>query len=155
MREKRKKIWIDRFQTYLSVRIALYFILYQFAVWSLFALERNLMVAMEETVGPVGVALCCFVLFLSVLVLGILFIFDAVKLTHRIVGPLYRFRKTIQALAAGEEVDPVSLRKDDFLQEMKEDFNEMLRALEQRGVIVLLKSPDAKKEQDKEQPVPA
>ena len=56
----------------------------------------------------------------SVLLLGILFILDAVKLTHRVVGPLYRFRKTIQALAAGEEVDPVTLRKDDFLQEMKE-----------------------------------
>jgi nitrogen fixation/metabolism regulation signal transduction histidine kinase len=154
MREKRKKIWIDRFQTYLSLRIAFYFILYQVAVWSLFAIERNLFAAMEETVGPAGVALCFFILVVSVLLLGILFILDAVKLTHRIVGPLYRFRKTIQALAAGEEVDPVTLRKDDFLQEMREDFNAMLRALEQRGVVVL-KTPEAKKEQDKEQPVPA
>ena len=36
--------------------------------------------------------------------LGLLFIYDAVKLTHRIVGPLYRFRKTIQAVTAGEEI---------------------------------------------------
>jgi hypothetical protein len=29
------------------------------------------------------------------------------------------------------------LRKDDFLQELKDDFNEMLKALEQRGGVVL------------------
>ena len=74
VREKRKKIWIDPFQTYLSVRIAVYFILYQAAVWSLFAIERSMLSALEETVGPAGVALGFFFLVLCVLVLGLLFI---------------------------------------------------------------------------------
>jgi len=62
---------------------------------------------------------------------------DAMHFTHRIVGPLYRFRQAIKAVASGEEVALVCLRKGDYLLEMKDDFNEMLKALEQRGAVVL------------------
>jgi len=39
--EKRKKIWIDRLQTLLSVRLALYFASYQLTIWFLFTIERG------------------------------------------------------------------------------------------------------------------
>src|SRR2546423_1418137 len=117
MRNQRKKIWIDRFQTYLSLRMSVYFILYQAAVWSLVAIERR-MVDLEETLGGVGVAYSSVITPVAVVVLAALFIYDAVVLAHRIVGPLYRFRKTIQAITAGGEVQPVVLRKNDYLTEM-------------------------------------
>ena len=137
MRNQRKKIWIDRFQTYLFVRIAAYCLLYQFAVWTLVAIQRTIFVALDGMLGS-GVA-DIFFMFLAgaVVFLGFLFVYDAVRFAHRIVGPLYRFRKVVQAITAGDEMDLVVLRKGDFLMELKDDFNEMLKVLEQRGAVTL------------------
>jgi hypothetical protein len=66
---------------------------------------------------------------------------DAVRFAHRLVGPLYRFRKTIQAIAAGEQVALVQLRRGDLLVDFQNDFNAMLEHLEQQGY-VLLKKPE-------------
>src|SRR2546430_757038 len=119
MQQKRKKIWIDRFQTTLSVRIALYFVLYQAAVWALVMIDYHMFHALAGVVGS-GVAGSFFGLFAVLVVgIGLLFIYDTVCFTHRLVGPLFRFRKTIQAIAAGEPVELVRLRKGDFLQELK------------------------------------
>ena len=54
--------------------------------------------------------------------------------------PLYRFRQAIKAIESGEELELIRLRKGDMLQEMKDDFNRMLTALEHRGVVVLKES---------------
>jgi hypothetical protein len=136
MREKRKKIWIDGFQTRLSLRIAFYFGLYQLAVWALVTTERHVFNRMEAIFGGAGVGLIAlmtgFVIFL-----GFLFIYDAIKYTHRFVGPLYRFRKTIRAITAREEVELVNLRQTDSLQELKDELNEMLKVLEECGAVTL------------------
>jgi nitrogen fixation/metabolism regulation signal transduction histidine kinase len=66
---------------------------------------------------------------------------DAVRFAHRLVGPIYRFRKTVQAIATGEPVSLVQLRRGDFLTDFRDDFNAMLRRLEQNG-FVLLKAPE-------------
>jgi nitrogen fixation/metabolism regulation signal transduction histidine kinase len=141
VRQKRKKIWIDHFQTRLSRRLALYFILYQLAVWSLFGITARI-TAMAESAGWSLSVYGYFLTPVMTLGLGILFICDVVRLTHRVVGPLYRFRQTVQAVTAGEEVRLVVLRKGDHLQELKDDFNAMLRALEQRGAITLVEAGD-------------
>jgi hypothetical protein len=53
------------------------------------------------------------------------------------VGPHYRFRKYLKAIVDGEELTLMTLRNDDFLQELKDQFNEALKALEQRGAVTL------------------
>lgn len=148
VREKRKKIWIDRFQTYLIIRIAVFFIFYQTLVWGMVFLERQILTIMNATPekGIIAPGIFLFLLVLLVMV-SFLFIYEAVKFAHRLVGPLYRFRKTIQAITAGEEIRLLTLREGDFLQEMKDEFNVMLQLLEQRGVVVLKSSE--KKEQCK------
>jgi hypothetical protein len=132
--QKRSKIWIDKFQTALSVRLAMYFVLYQVAVWCLYLIDARIS-ALGESLGwpAVGTVLVPVV----AIGLGVLFIYDAVKEAHRTVGPLYRFRKTIQSITAGEEVPLIKLRQGDHLQELKEELNAMLQALEQRGAVTL------------------
>jgi hypothetical protein len=136
VRQKRTKVWIDRFQTTLSVRLAFYFLLYQVTVWALFWINARL-ATLSDSVGAAA-SVYGFVLTPIITIgLGLVFLYDALKETHRFVGPLYRFRKTIQAVTAGEDIRLVSLRSGDQLQEMKDELNAMLRALEQRGAITL------------------
>lgn len=137
MREKRKKIWIDRFQTSLFIRITLYLLIYQAAVWSLVAIERSLYYGLAAMLGTVATGYLFLLTAATVVCLGFLFTYDAVRDAHRIVGPLYRFRQTIKAVTAGDPVELVRLRKNDMLMEMQDEFNEMLHALEQRGAITL------------------
>ena len=136
MRHKRTKIWIDRFQTTLSLRLAFYFLLSQLTVWSLFWINARLAL-LSDTVGATATVYGFVLTPIVTLGLGLLFIYDALKETHRFVGPLYRFRKIIQAVTAGEDISLIVLRKGDQLQELKDDLNAMLRALEQRGAITI------------------
>jgi methyl-accepting chemotaxis protein len=150
MGQKRKKIWIDRFQTRLSLRIALYFVLYQVAVWAVAVISGHIAVRLLSESGEGAGVYCLALLVIAAGMLALMFIYDAVLFTHRIVGPLYRFRQILKAVAAGEEVALVTLRKNDFLVEMKDDFNEMLKGLEERGAITL--KPEAAPQQEN-QPV--
>jgi len=137
MKENRKKVWIDRFQTQLSWRIAFYFTFYQVAVWSAVYLIGTISSTVEDILGPTFADRIVFLVFATVVVIGILFIYDAIAFAHRIVGPLVRFRKVCQAIRDGEPAELVKLRKGDFLQELRDEFNEMLQALEQRGAVTL------------------
>jgi hypothetical protein len=141
MRNLRRRIWIDPFQTRLSIRLALYFVLYQIAVWSLFWLGDQL-AARNDAAGWPAALVGSVLSPLAAVFLGVVFTFDAVKEAHRIVGPLYRIRKAIEAVAAGEEVSLIKLRAGDHLQELKEDFNAMLRELEKRGAVTLAELPE-------------
>ena len=136
MREQRKKVWIDWLQTQLSLRIIIYFALYQIAVWALVIIQQQLSVSLDELVGGTTFGFLVFLASFNIII-AVLFINDAIRFSHRVVGPLYRFRKTVQAITAGAEVDLITLRKTDFLQELKDEFNEMLRVLEERGALAL------------------
>lgn len=46
--------------------------------------------------------------------------------SHKIAGPLYRFKQTFQELAHGNFTDQVRLRKGDQLHEVAGDFNKMI-----------------------------
>jgi len=59
-----------------------------------------------------------------------IFVWDTVKFSHRFAGPMCRFQKAIRSLAAGEETRPIGLRKGDFWTEFADDFNELLERLE-------------------------
>lgn len=142
MKQLRKRIWIDSFQTGLLVRICLYLFVYQVATWAFFAvceLMNTISAGRGTEVSYLQNTLlrCLLVL----LILGPPLTLDAIRFAHRLVGPLYRFRKAIQAIAAGESVEPIKLRNGDLLKEFQDDFNAMLRYLEQQGY-VLLNAPE-------------
>lgn len=80
--------------------------------------------AWDQTAGE------CFQRYLPFLVISIAllpaFLRDTLKLTNRFAGPALRFRRALSAAAAGMPVEPLSFRKDDFWQQMADDFNRLL-----------------------------
>jgi methyl-accepting chemotaxis protein len=148
MNEERKDIWIDPFQTRLMMRIAAYLVVF-FVVFlnCLFAWKM-----IEE--GPVDPARQFFEMahnylpvFICLLVLIPVMAWDTIRFSHRLVGPLVRFRKTMRAIAGGEAVRPIKLRDGDYLTELRDDFNKMLQELQRRGIEVI-KPGDPAEEQD-------
>ena len=65
------------------------------------------------------------VLVSSLLTLPLLML-DIIKLSHRWVGPIFRLRTAMQALAMGESVQPLTFRAGDFWPDLAGDFNAVL-----------------------------
>lgn len=48
-----------------------------------------------------------------------------IMLSHKIAGPLFVFRRQLQAIASAESFAKVSLRKEDFLVDLMEELNSL------------------------------
>lgn len=138
MTEERKKVWVDPFQTKLTLRIAGYLALF-------FVVFANLLFAWKMWIeGPIDpwrqfveTLQANAPAFVLLLILVPVMAWDTIRFSHRLVGPLVRFRKTMQAIAGGEPVRPIKLREGDYLTEMRDDFNQMLEHLQKQGVPVI------------------
>jgi hypothetical protein len=148
MPEDRKKVWIHGFQTRLFLRIAVYWLIFIITLWNFLFVWRLLAEGPGNPFEQYGrffmdyyPALILFVVLLPVAA------WDLVKLSHRLVGPLVRFRRALQDLAAGEPVRLIKLRDGDYLQDMKDEFNAMLEAFQRQGVSAIkpadAEEPDA------------
>ncbi len=71
------------------------------------------------------------VMFIILGVLLPLFIYDALKLSHRFAGPMVRVRRMLGQLAAGEPTDSLHFREGDFWNDVANNFN-AIRAKLQR-----------------------
>jgi hypothetical protein len=72
--------------------------------------------------GPALVASC---LLLPLVVV------DIIRLSNRFAGPMLRLRRSLRALANGEYVEPLEFRDDDFWHEFADEFNAVLRRMEE------------------------
>lgn len=138
MNETRKRVWVDPFQTKLFFRVGVYWLIYTLTLFNLLFAWRLL----TEGQGDVwqqllDTAYANVPLFLAFVMVVPWIALDSVKFSNRLVGPLYRFRKTMQSVTANEKVRPIKLRQDYFLIEMQDEFNAMLEAVEQRGGVRL------------------
>jgi hypothetical protein len=52
-----------------------------------------------------------------------LVVFDIIRMSNRFVGPLLRLRRSMRALAHGEEVEPIEFRDNDFWHDFADEFN--------------------------------
>jgi hypothetical protein len=146
--EERKRVWVDSFQTWLTYRIGTYLVLFLLVLMNfLFAWRLwqegpgnpwDQFVRMLRDYLPVGICL---------LVLVPIMAWDAIRFSHRLVGPMVRFRRTAQDIARGEPVRLLKLREGDYLTEFRDDFNAMLEALQRRGVPVLKPNDPAGQDQ--------
>ena len=133
----RNRIYVNKqVQGRLSVRMGIYWGIYHIALWqSLFiyryfqyrlsAFEGGELLTFRELhsrfVAEYSPMLVCALILLPI------FVWDLIKMTHRVVGPLVRFDSTLRALQAGKDVKSVQLRKGDMLIEFQATFNEFLK----------------------------
>lgn len=130
---KRTRLWIDpSLQLGLLVRLTLHLVtcaLVLLHVAFLYEVMANLPAVLSQGVltfyreffarqAP---------LFVGLLAILPIFLYDMVKFSHRFAGPLYRYRKTLEAMAADKPVQAVKTRKNDLLREWLPVFNAVIR----------------------------
>jgi hypothetical protein len=135
-KDGRARIWIAPFQTKLFIRFAVYWLLYQVSLWNFLFVWRLFKEGKGDLLDQYGAFFGEFYpVLLSSLVIVPFFAWDAVRFSHRIVGPIYRFQQTIKALAEGKPVRQVKLRQGDYLMDFQNDFNAMLSTLQRQGAV--------------------
>jgi methyl-accepting chemotaxis protein len=83
------------------------------------------MFAFGEFFGQYGA-----VLLVSLILVPIIMI-DSLVTSNRFIRPVERLRRSMRALAAGEHVEPIQFRKDDFLQDLAQEFNAVIERVAQ------------------------
>jgi methyl-accepting chemotaxis protein len=138
MSQERKQVWIDSFQTRLSLRMSGYVIVFFLVFCNLLFVWKMIAEGPHDPAQQFLDAMSANVpVFVCLLALVPVMAWDLIRFSHRLVGPLVRFRKTIQDIANGEAVRPIKLRDGDYLQELRDDFNQMLESLQKRGVEII------------------
>lgn len=80
--------------------------------------------------GPwlrLGPTIVCALLFLPIV------IYDFLRVSNRLVGPVLRLRRGMRALAAGEHVKPLQFRDGDFWRDFADEFNALARRVHATG----------------------
>ncbi len=124
-RVKRKQLFVDpKVQGALLARVFGYGALYLFAVcvlmlgWQILSGPNAPFLVHLRNLWfdcvPIIAATCILLPFLAT---------DIVRFSNRFCGPLVRVRDGLRRMARGEEAYPVSFRKDDFWQDMGDEFN--------------------------------
>jgi hypothetical protein len=146
--EQRTRIWVHRFQTRLALRIGAYLSIFLVVLLNFLFAWRLWQEGPGNPAEQFGRMLRDYLPFwVCLLALVPVVAWDAVRFTHRLVGPLVRIRQTVQDLAQGEAVRPIKLRDGDYLGEFRDDFNRMLETLQRRGLPVLRpRAPDGEDE---------
>jgi signal transduction histidine kinase len=57
----------------------------------------------------------------------------SVFISHRIAGPIYKFERIIEALAVGEKVPEITLRKNDEFYRLARAINDLIRKIQGSG----------------------
>ena len=60
-------------------------------------------------------------------------LFVGIRQSHRIVGPLNRIKRTLEAIGAGDFSQRITLRQGDALEDLAKTINQMAEALRQRS----------------------
>ena len=129
----RKKFFIDRgVQGALTKRILLHWLMFlavSFVVLPLWQLILSGDLLRPFSQGFVDAWVYSAPVFVILLALLPAFVWDAVTLSHRFAGPMYRLRGALRSLGQGEDVRPVKFRKGDFWQDVADDFNAVLERI--------------------------
>jgi len=129
-KSQRKWLVVDpRFQFRLVLRMAGYLVVYSLVAFHLFFLFYAFGVATQK---GVAVAYQEFLSYQKPFLTTLLLItpmvaYDLLKFSNRIVGPLYRCRRVMRDMAAGQAVAEFKARDQDFLDEFFTDFNALIK----------------------------
>lgn len=90
--------------------------------------------------------------FLLMVLLLPMFVWDTIKMSNRFAGPMYRFRNVLRSMAGGERVQPIRLRRGDFWTDVAKDINAVasrLDSLEEKSAW----KPEEEEEEDEAEAV--
>jgi len=74
-----------------------------------------------------------YVLFFRILIVSPIVLFFAIYVSHRIAGPIYRIRRDLEQVAAGNYSLRIKLRKTDELKDVADAMNKVIDVLEQKS----------------------
>ncbi len=138
MRELRSRVFVNPFQKHLYFRVTMYWLIYTVTLLNLMFVWKLVQEGVGDFGDQMGRTFWENIPLFATLALVVPWIsWDAAKFSNRVVGPIYRFRKTIEAMLDHEPVQKIRLRKGDFLLDFRDDFNLMLDHLEARGAVEL------------------
>ncbi len=131
---KRQRILIDRFQYRLLVINLLYFftilLVFATALFLPLILELHSDSILKQTEAASEFLSLHARVWPAIFVVFVLLAIHSIFVSHRIVGPLYRFRTTFQAVAGGDLSVRATLRKHDYLEKESESVNQMIASLQ-------------------------
>jgi hypothetical protein len=124
----RKRLLVDvNVQRSLILRVLLYWVMWSLTVvlvlfsWRLgdrlFAMSSGDSSSVWRYFRPPLIA--------SIVILPVI-IYDILQFSNRFCGPLFRIRRSLQALNRGERVAPIQLRKNDFWKDFAQEINTVL-----------------------------
>ena len=135
----RKKLYVSHMiQGRMLLKLSLYWAVYHFVLWHAMFLYRYMQYRADVLGGATQVPFAelyatfltqHYSLILCAIGLFPIILWDMVKVTHRIAGPLVRFQHTLRDLTTGLRVKPIKLRKGDMLVELQDIFNEYITEL--------------------------
>jgi hypothetical protein len=132
---KRTRLWVDTpFQLRLLAATALYFVVYTVFVWHIGFVIDTLRTCLGQ--GPMKAFSAAYAeyfwkqwpLILTFFLTTPLFLYDLLKLSHRVAGPLYRCRRVMLEMASGKAVPEFKPRKHDLMRELFAAFNSLITA---------------------------
>jgi methyl-accepting chemotaxis protein len=134
----RKKLFVNSFaQGRTIAHVAFYWAVYHFILWHVMFLYRYFQYRGELAAGAAPrtfnelyseFTLTHFSMIVCGLAILPLVIWDVIKFTHRIVGPLVRLQHCLVQLARGEKVAELRFRKGDLLVDLQDAFNRFLES---------------------------
>jgi hypothetical protein len=134
----RKRLWIKpAFQGRLLLHIGSYFLLYLLIICLMgFLLFLQEALLAKQGKGGAGLYRAYLAelrpLFLASAILMPYFIYDLIKFSHRVAGPLHRCQKMMRETADGKPVPEFQPRKHDLMPEFFADFNALIRTWNSR-----------------------
>ncbi len=150
---KRSRLWVNTgFQLRLLVRVSLYLIAFVVAaIHVAFVLEYMwhfatgaLPVAMNEYYSEFMRRQSGFVF--TLILLAPIFLYDLLKFSHRLAGPLFRCQKVMEDMAEGKQVSEFYPRKYDLMHDLFQSFNRLILAWneqQEKGQLDLQQTPVA------------
>jgi hypothetical protein len=132
----RKKVYVSpTIQGRLLAQLCFYWLLYNFLLWhGTFLIET---LPATGVPGPLSERYSSFcsqhVIWLLCMLAAVpIILWDMVKLTHRVAGPLVRLERILREMARGQRVSQVTLRPNDMLDTFVEALNQLIDLHNQR-----------------------
>jgi hypothetical protein len=131
---KRSRLWVDpAFQLRLMLRIGGYFLLYILLVWHFgFFLDAMRGAAAGGANKPLSELYLDYFgkqqpLLIAMALLVPPFLYNLLRFSHRVAGPLFRCRAIMRDMADGKAVAEFHPRKGDLMRELFDAFNALIR----------------------------